>query len=129
MISQETLERVRKAFDRVRREGDLRGWSLEDKFVSLFLQESGSDELTVSLLRGDAGRTSIELDLSGTPAPDDAAYVSELAAEIMRALREKNIFSKALKSVAAALLSVGLGAVTGWAREPIPGFKAAPHLF
>lgn len=91
MISEETLEKVREAFDRVRREDDVQGWGLDDQFISPFLQESGSDRLTVSLLKDDSGRTSLEINVNSPHAPEDAAYVSSLAAEIRRALREKHI--------------------------------------
>ena len=39
---------VREAFDRLRRDGVLEGWELDDKIVSPFSQDSGSIKLTVT---------------------------------------------------------------------------------
>jgi hypothetical protein len=83
MVSEETLLKVREAFDRLRRGGDLEGWELDDKIVSPFLQESGSVKLTVCLLRGESERASIVID----PA------ASALGEEIRRALDEKALLS------------------------------------
>ena len=85
MVTEETLLKVREAFDNLRRGGDLKGWELDDKIVSPFLQESGSVKLTICLLRGASERASIVI--------DPAATASALGEEIRRALDEKAFLS------------------------------------
>jgi len=93
MMSEGTLEKAREAFHRVQRDNDLEGWGLDDKVISPFLLESNSDRLTVSLIRGEAERTSISLDLKSLLSQEGAITVMGLIQEIETALREKNILS------------------------------------
>jgi hypothetical protein len=81
---------VREAFDRVRREGDLGGWGLDDKFVSPFSQEPHAATLTISLLRGDSERIGIVTDPVRAGQSEGGVTVSGLADEIRCALREKD---------------------------------------
>jgi len=91
MVTEETLERVREAFYNVRRELGLSRWDLDDKVVSPFLHESNSDRLTVSLVRDDGERTSIQLDLRSLIRQESAVTVMGLEEEIEIALHEKKI--------------------------------------
>lgn len=91
MITKESLERLREAFRRVQRKCDLKGWDLDDTLGSPFLQESGSDRLTVSLLRGDAERTSVSLDIKSLLLRGGEISAESLVGEIEAALREKGI--------------------------------------
>jgi hypothetical protein len=93
MVDEETLGKVREAFYRVQRDGDLRGWGLDDKVISPFLQESGSAKLTVSLLRGATERTSVVIDPAAVRQREGEVTVSALAEEISRALREQGILA------------------------------------
>lgn len=93
MVSEETLHKVREAFDRLRRDGVLKGWELDDKIVSPFSQESGSIKLTVCLLRGESERASILLDPVGVAEREREVTVSGLSEEIRRALDEKALLS------------------------------------
>ena len=93
MVSEETLEKARKAFLNVRREHDLKSWELDDSLGSPFLHESNSNKLTVSLLRGDSERTSIALDLKALIGQEGAVTVMGLEAEVETALHEKGILA------------------------------------
>jgi hypothetical protein len=93
LVSEETLHKVREAFDRLRRDGVLKGWELDDKIVSPFSQESGSIKLTVCLLRGESERASILLDPVGVAEREREVTVSGLSEEIRRALDEKALLS------------------------------------
>ena len=91
MVTEETLERVREAFYNVQRELGLSRWDLDDKVVSPFLHESNSDRLTVSLVRDDGERTSIQLDLRSLIRQEGAVTVMGLEEEIEMAFHEKKI--------------------------------------
>jgi hypothetical protein len=91
MADDETLQKVREAFDLVRREGGLGGWGLDDEFVSPFSQDPDSTALTISLIRDDSERNSIVVDPVGVPRGEGGATVSVLADEIRSALRERGI--------------------------------------
>jgi len=91
MAGEETLQKVREAFDLVGREGGLGGWGLDDKFMSPFSQEPDTTALTISLLRGDSERTSIVIDPVGAAQSEEGSTVSGLADEIRRALGERDI--------------------------------------
>ncbi len=93
MITEETLERVREAFYNVRHELGLSRWDLDDKVVSPFLHESNSDRLTVSIVRDDGERTSIQLDLTSLIRQEGAVTLMGLEEEIEMALHEKNIIA------------------------------------
>jgi hypothetical protein len=93
MADDETLQKVREAFDLVRREGGLGAWGLDDKFVSPFSQEPHATALTISLLRGDSERTAIVIDPVAAAGRDGDLTVSGLAGEITRALREKEMLA------------------------------------
>lgn len=93
MFDAETLARVRQAFRHVQRDRDLRGWGLDDKLLSPFLQESGSARLTVSLLRGASERTSVVIDPAAVREREGEVTVSGLAGEFVRALREQGILA------------------------------------
>lgn len=91
MVTEETLERVREAFYSARRELKLERWDLDDKVVSPFLHESNSDRLTVSIVRDDGERTSIQLDLRSLIRQEGAVTLLGLEEEIEMALHEKNL--------------------------------------
>lgn len=91
MMSEETLEKVREAFDNVRREHGSGGWGLDDALVSPFPQESNSDRLTVSLVRGGAERAGISLDLRSLLTQEGAITVMGLEEEIEMAMHEKGL--------------------------------------
>jgi hypothetical protein len=90
MFTEETLGMVREAFGRLRQEGGLGGWGLDDAVLSPFLQESGSDSLTVSLLRGDSERASIDISYAAARRGGEMT-VDSLAFEIRRELREHGL--------------------------------------
>jgi hypothetical protein len=89
MSSEETLLKVREAFDRLRRDGELQGWELDDKIISPFFQESDSVKLSICLLRGESERTSIVIDPAVSAAGEGGVTVSGLSEEIRRALAGK----------------------------------------
>lgn len=91
MMSEETLDMVREAFYNVRRVLRLKRWDLDDKVVSPFLHESNSDRLTVSIVRDDGERTSIQLDLRGLLRQEGSVTVTGIEEEIEMALLEKRI--------------------------------------
>ena len=93
MVSEETLHKVRAAFDLLRRDGTLEGWELDDKILSPFSQESGSVKLTVCLLRGESERASILIDIVGVAQREGEVTVSGLGEEIRRALDGKTLLS------------------------------------
>jgi hypothetical protein len=93
VVSEETLEKVREAFHNVRREHGLNRWDLDDKVVSPFLHESNSDRLAVSLVRDDAERTSISLDIKSLIQQEGAVTVIGLEEEIEMALHKKNFMA------------------------------------
>jgi hypothetical protein len=93
MADEETLQKVREAFDLVGREGGLGGWGLDDKFVSPFSQEPHATALTISLVRGESERTSIIIDPVAVAQREDDVTVSRLADEIRRALGGRGILS------------------------------------
>jgi len=91
MADDETLQKVREAFALVRREGDLGGWGLDDKFVGPFSQEPHDTALTISLVRGESERTSFDIDPVATAQREGDVTVSGLADEIRRALHGRGI--------------------------------------
>jgi hypothetical protein len=93
MAAEETLQRVREAFDLVRREGGLGGWGLDDQFLGPFIQSPDSPALTVNLLRGESERTSINIDPVRAARGGGGVTVPELVDEIRRALRERDVLS------------------------------------
>lgn len=93
MVTEETLEKVREAFFNVRRVLGLKRWDLDDKVVSPFLHESNSDRLTVSIVRDDGERTSIQLDLRSLIRQEGAVPLTGLEEEIETALHEKNVIA------------------------------------
>lgn len=93
MMDEETLGKVRQAFYRVQRDGELRGWRLDDEVVSPFRQESGSAKLTVSLLRGTSERRSVVIDPAAVREREDRVTIAGLAEEISRALREQRVLA------------------------------------
>jgi hypothetical protein len=92
MADDETLQKVREAFDLGRREGGLGGWGLDDKFVSPFSQELHATALTVSPVRGESERTGIDIDPVSVAQREGGVTVSGLADEIRRALHGRGIF-------------------------------------
>jgi hypothetical protein len=93
MADDETLQKVREAFDLMRREGRLGGWGLDDKFVSPFSQEVHATVLTISLLRGESERTGIDIDPVAVAQREGDVTVTGLADEIRRVLGERGIVS------------------------------------
>lgn len=93
LVSEETLHKVRAAFDRLRRDGVLEGWELDGKIVSPFSQDSGSIKLTVCLLRGESERASILIDPVDVAEREGEVTVSGLGEEIRRALVDKDLLS------------------------------------
>ena len=91
MTPEETLRMVREAFRQVGRDGDLKGWGLDERIGSPFCQEPHATELTVSLRRGDAEQAAVRIDPALVARREGALTASGLAEEISRALRARGI--------------------------------------
>lgn len=88
MVSEETLEMIKEAFNHLSQEKDLQGWGLD---TGWYYQDQSTDDVQVNLLRGESERRSITVRPGNVLDREQTITFEGLMREIERQLIENGL--------------------------------------